>query len=522
MVPEKVSPKTKKEQIRELAESDLETFIRLVHPRRVLGSVHSELLRWWTRQDAKSHQLVLFPRDHQKSTLIGYRAAWELTRNPALRILYMSSTANLAVKQLKFIKDILTSDIYTFYWPEMVSRQEATREKWTETEISVDHPIRKQESIRDPSIFTAGLTTTITGLHCDIAILDDVVVQENAYTEEGRDKVEQQYSLLASIEASDGREWIVGTRYHPNDLYQRVSEIEISIFNDEGEAIRTEPLYERFERQVENIGDGSGEYLWPRQKSPFGRWFGFNQSILEEKKQKYLDRGQFLAQYYNNPNDPEGAMMSREDFQYYDRNHLKRDGGYWFFKGNRLNVFASVDFAFSLRKKAHHTAIVVVGVDGNNNYYVLDIDRFKTDKISDYFKHILALHMKWDFRKIRAEVSVAQQVIVRDLKDSYIKPHGLGLIVDEFRPSRHEGNKEERVQAILQPRYANKQIWHYQGGNCQTLEEELIMSNPAHDDIKDALAACIDFAVAPTNTARRMSSISFSDNHTHPRFGGII
>jgi len=124
-----------------------------------------------------------------KSALVAYRVAWELTKDPTLRVLYISSTSNLATKQLKFIKDIFTDDTYRLYWPDMVNREEAKREKWTEREISLDHPRRKEESIRDPSIFTAGLTSNIVGMHCDIAVLDDVVVQSNAYLEEGRSKV---------------------------------------------------------------------------------------------------------------------------------------------------------------------------------------------------------------------------------------------------------------------------------------------------------------------------------------------
>ena len=40
-------------------------------------------------------------------------------------------------------------------------------------------------------------------------------------------------------------------------------------------------------------------------------------------------------------------------------------------------------------------------------------------------------------------------------------------------------------------------MWHYKGGNCQTLEEELVMSHPPHDDCKDALANAVDLAVIP-------------------------
>lgn len=511
----------KKELIRQQAESDLEFFIRLIHPQRVLGSVHSEIIKWWCRSEALSHQLLLLPRDHQKSALVAYRVAWEITRNPTLRILYISSTSNLATKQLKFIKDILTSDVYRYYWPEMVHPDEGRREKWTEGEISVDHPLRKKEAVRDPTIFTAGLTTSITGLHCDIAVMDDVVVKENAYTEEGREKVRQQYSLLSSIEGADGREWVVGTRYHPKDLYNDLMEMEIDQFDTNGEVDNTIPLFEKFERQVENRGDGTGEFLWPRQKRYDGKWFGFNEALLAKKRAQYIDRIQFRAQYYNDPNDYETAAISRECFQYYEPKYLKRYDGKWYYKDNRLNVFASVDFAFSLKQKADFTAIVVVGIDALNNYYVLEIDRFKTDKISDYFQHILKLHQKWDFRKVRCEVSVAQQVIVKDLKENYIRPYGLALAVEEFRPNRAQGTKEERVSAILQPRYDNRQIWHYIGGNCQTLEEELVMSNPAHDDIKDALASCIDMCIAPTMNKFR-NSTQVSQYSFHSRFGGVV
>ena len=458
-----------------------------------------------------------------KSALVAYRVAWELTKNPTLRILYISSTANLATKQLKFIKDILTSNIYRRYWPQMINLDDGRREKWTESEISVDHPLRKKEAVRDPSIFTGGLTTSLTGLHCDIAVLDDVVVIENAYTEEGRDKVKTQYSLLSSIEGTEAKEWVVGTRYHPLDLYNDLLEMQVDQYDENGEVSFQDPLYEVLEKAVENQGDGTGEFLWPRQQRYDGKWFGFDEKILARKKAQYLDKTQFYAQYYNNPNDPSAANISPECFQYYDPSFLGRVNGKWFYKGTRLNVFAAVDFAFSLNKRADFTAIVVVGVDSLGNYYVLDITRFKTQRISEYFDNILRLHQKWDFRKIRAEVSVAQEVIVKDLKENYIRPHGLALSVEEFRPNRHQGNKEERNNAVLQPRYQNRQMWHYRGGHCQTLEDELMLSNPSHDDVKDCLSSAIEACIFPSQMHHNsQTNQMFLKTISNERFGGIL
>jgi len=499
----------------------MQEFMDLIIPNRVLGHVQRRIIRWWTRQDAKSHQLVLLPRDHMKSALVACRIVWEITRDPTLRVLLISSTSNLATKQLKFIKDILLSDRYRLYWPEMVEKEEAKREKWTEREISVDDPRRKAEAIRDPTIFTAGLTSNIVGMHCDIAVLDDVVVQGNAYMEETREKVKEQYSYLSSVETVNAREWVVGTRYHPKDLYNDLMEMEIESYDERGDKASSEPLFEKIEEQVETAGDGSGQYLWPRQQRGDGKWFGFDQDILARKKAQYLNKIHFRAQYYNDPHDVDSSPFKRDHFQYYEPGFLSRRDGVWMFKGQRLNVVAAVDFAYSTAKKADYSSIVVLGVNGSNDYYILDIDRFKTDSIPEYFSRILKLYEKWGFRKIRAEVSVAQSVIVKDLKENYIRPYGLSLVVEEFRPTRWEGSKQERIRATLEARYDNRQIWHFEGGYCQTLEEELLFTNPAHDDIKDALASCIDFAVAPLNHFRTKQD-NINAFQFNSRFGGVI
>lgn len=487
----------------------------------MVAQIHEDIIRWWYRPDAKDNQLTLIPRDHAKSWLVAMRCVHRIVRQPDVRILYISSTSGLAEKQLKLIKDIMTSDAFTYYWPEYINKDEGKREKWTTSEMAIDHPKRKAEGIRDSTVFTGGLTTSLTGFHCDVAVLDDVVVKENAYTEEGRNKVAEQYSLLASIEAAESEEWVVGTRYHPKDLYDSLANMQEDIFNKDGEVIRREHVYEVFERQVEDKGDGTGNFLWPRMQRKDGKWFGFDREILARKRAQYVDKTQFRAQYYNDPNDPSEAKVRRDRFQYYEKNFLSLNNGYWHYRGNRLNVYAAIDFAFSTKKNADYTSIVVVGIDPHGAIYVLDIERFKTNKISEYFKAIVDLQVKWNFRKIRAEVSVAQEVIVEDLKDNYIRPNGLSLSIDTHRPTRSQGSKEERMAAVLEPRYDSMTIWHYRGGNCELLEEELLLQNPPHDDIKDSLAAAIEICVPPA--AQRFKNPGDKGNNLvfHSRFGGI-
>lgn len=506
------------EQIRDRAEKDLVSFVRLIAPETVLGHVHIDVLQWMQSKETKTHKLCLLPRDHQKSRMAAFYVLWLLAKRPDIRILYISSTANLAEKQLKFIKDKLESKIFSRYWPQHLNKEEGRRSKWTNGEIELDHPLRLQEGIRDPSVFTAGLTTSITGMHCDVAVLDDVVVFENAYTEEGRRKVASQVSLLTSIEGAESEQLCVGTRYHPKDIYGQMMEMSYPTYDDAGNEVGQTDVYSVFQRVVEE----DGEFLWPRQQRPSdGKWFGFTKEILGRKKAQYLDKTQFYAQYYNNPNSPDGAGIPVSKFQYYERKHLKQIGSYWYFKEKRLNVYAAIDFAFRAGKRNDYTSIACIGIDSDRNIYVLEIDRFKTELISEYFDHIKQLYIKWGFRKLRCEVIAGQYTITRDLKENYFKPQGLSISIDEYRPSMNEGTKMERINNILQPRYDNQQIWHYRGGNCQVLEDELVLENPPHDDCKDSLAMACDVAVPPL-TRQLKKRATTNDTIAINRFGASL
>ena len=509
----KLSPE---ERIRTLAEKDLLSFAKLVNPNRVYGKVHERVFHWFTRPAAMDNQLLLLPRDHQKSHCAAVYAAWVLTKDPTSTILYVSATSDLAEKQLYAIKNILKSNVYRKYWPDMIHPEEGKRESWSVVEIAVDHPLRQEEGVRDPSIKAAGLTTNITGFHATHVFLDDVVVPNNAYTAEGRTKVENLYSQLASIETTGAKETVVGTRYFPRDLYQTLMDMEEEVFDDDGEHTGYELVYEVMEEVVEE----QGVFLWPRDRRKDGKWFGFDMKELARKKAKYVDRTQFYAQYYQDPNDPSTNNINRDLFQHYDRKHLERTDGAWYIKDRKLNVYAAIDFAFATNKKADYTAIVVIGIDIEGQIYVMDIDRFRTGNIKEYYEHIVTMHTKWYFRRLRAEATAAQVAIIKELRSAYITPNGLALTIEENFPPRGI-SKEERVDAIIRHKYENQSIWHYQGGLCTELEDEVAQRKPEHDDIKDTLAAAVEIAVPPTRRATRNRTKNKVISMASHRFGGI-
>ena len=485
--------------IRERAKTDLMFYAKLMNPGYMYGSIHREVFAWMQEyelfgkgSELTGNKLLLLPRAHLKSHCVAVWVSWIILRHPEVTILYVSATAELAQTQLFAIQNIIGSSIFSRFFPEYIHPQEGKRERWSTSKLSVDHPKRSKENIRDATITTAGLTTNTTGWHADIIAADDLVVPENAYTEDGRLSVSRKSSQFTSIRNPGGFTMACGTRYHPKDIYYVWKEQIYNDYDDQGLLMGKKPVWEIKEHVVEE----DGIFLWPRVIREDGKAYGFNLKVLARIEAEYDDKAQFFAQYYNNPNDSSSDRISREKFQYYSPKKLSREGGKWRLNGRKLNVYAAVDFAYSLSSKADYTAIVVIGIDSLGNIYLLEMDRFRSSKTYEYFQHITVLHSKWGFKKLRAEVSVAQQVIVNSIKD-HLSDEGLSLPIDEYRPTRTEGSKEERIQATLEHRYEGGKMWHLEGGWTSQLEDELVQARPPHDDLKDALASSVGIAIKP-------------------------
>jgi phage terminase large subunit-like protein len=490
-----------------------------MNPGYVYGDIHKDIYRWMMDyslfgqdDNLTANKLVMLPRAHLKSHMVATWAAWILTRHPEITILYVSATAELAETQLYAIKNILESGPYQHFFPEYIHPQEGKREMWNNRKFSLDHPKRASEGIRDATIATAGLTTNTTGWHADIICADDLVVPENAYTEDGRDSVRKKASQFTSIRNAGGFTLAAGTRYHPSDIYDTWKHQEYEVYNGEGDLIEKLPTWSIVEHCVEK----DNIFLWPRAVGDNGKAFGFDMNVLARIRSEYEDTVQFYAQYYNDPNDPGSNRITRDRFQYIDPKLVRYSNGTWTVREKRINIYASVDFAYTTKKTSDYTAIVVVGIDSDGYIYVLDIDRFRTDKISTMFDHVQELHEKWNFRTLRAEVTAAQSLIANDLKDK-IRQENMRLAIDENRPSRSQGTKEERMSAILEPRYENLSVFHIKGGYTPALEEELILARPKHDDIKDALASVIEIAKRPAKDR----SLHDRKKVVYGKFGGV-
>lgn len=512
-------------EIREFYENNLFEFAQYINPDYMYGEIHRLVFELLSKDGANAKQLLLLPRGHLKSHCIAVWTVWTITKQPWCSIIYVSAGEPLAKAQVYAIKNMMTSDQYRLLWPEMINAEDAKRDKWSAWAINVDHPMRKERGTRDNTLLVRTVKSNATGLHCSHLVFDDVVVPDNAYSPVGRAEVRGAVSQFASILNPGGIIKAVGTRYHPKDIYGQFGQAKKKVYDELTNEITGEVnVWEVFEKTVEDCGDMTGNYLWPRVHSPKHKeWFGFDINVLSEIRAQYESVGelsQFYAQYYNNPNDPESARLQYSDFVYYERKHLTNEKGAWKFNGHPLAIFSAIDIAWTSGESSDYTAIVVIGVDADGFIYVLDMDRFKTSDYEVYYDKICRMHDYWGFKKLRIETNSGGRLVANQL-ENFVRQEGRSLIIEPNYVAANTGKKFERHAAVLEWRYKKKFIKHFKGGLTPDLEDEIVMARPLHDDLEDALCSAVEICRPPSQRAARSTDTKLKNIIVaSDRFGG--
>ncbi len=507
------------EEARQIALNSFPAFVKLILPWQIMGHCHEDLCKWM--QECEEYKLVLWPRDHAKSTYAAFYVVWKLIRDPALSVIYASATSSLAEQMLNNVikSKILESKKFQDYFPSMIDPEEGRRAMWTQSRIILDHPIRKSHGSATPSIVTIGVGGNLTGSHGALIVLDDVVVKKNSVDEgeTGRQKVNGWIGMLASILSAENDLLVVGTRYHPDDAYSTMIETEYDVLDEEtGEVIGVRPMYQVSQANVES----DGQYLWPRQKANDGKAYGFNANVLAKKKAMYTSTGnitQFYAQYYNDPNNRDSAPISRDIFRYYDKSELDNKHGQWYIQDTPLTNYAALDLASTMGERSDYTAITVGGLTFDNIKYLLDAQRIKTNKASEMVDLVEAMYIKWNFTGLRIEAVGAFKMIAEDIKGQ-LEKRGIRVPIELYNPGIT--HKDLRIMNILEPQYKSQSVFHYRGGMAEILEQEMLDAKPTHDDLKDCWAMCVD----PTfMKLKKQSRTKLRPNvlHFNSRFGGV-
>ena len=331
------------------------------------------------------------------------------------------------------------------------------------------------------------------------------MTDENYDSVAGREEVKKAYKSFSKIATTGAIKLLVGTRYSPVDLYADLKDTSVPQYDKDGNEIGSKPLWDWMEKVVEDskYSDGTGNYLWKRQQMPDGSWYGFDQQILASKRAECLgDLALFGGQYYNNPEVGQESGLTRNSFNYLQPNMLEERQGKWFYGDRELRVSCGMDLAFSegsglKRVKRDYTAIAVTAWDTEGYLYILELERFQTSRAEVYYEKLIDLYDYWGFKEATIETNAGGSVVANFIQDE-LRREGKSLIIKHQHKNQVQGSKEERNAQLFLPLYRQQSVYHVKGGYTKLLEEELVLTKPPHDDLKDAVYISVSNSKRPS------------------------
>jgi len=418
---------------------------------------HRELCDFITTWN-KRKKLILLPRSSFKSTVatVSY-ALYRLCYNPNTRIMIGTENYQNAVLYLGEIKDhIERNENLKLVFGNMKPASNRDGD-WTKTEIRV--ATRTKVGGKEPSIQVSSLGTTKVGLHYDLLILDDLVSNSNIHTHEQITKVIDYYKYLLSIADPGAQIVIIGTRYHFGDLYGHILDNEVDNFD-----IITRGAY----------NDDGSLYFPTRLTAEF----------LEEQK-KSQGSWIFSCQYMNQPIDAENQVFRQEWLQYYETVPAT------------LNYFMTIDPAGTTAKRSDFTAILVIGIDCENNIYVIENHQLKVSQ-ADWMDLVFREVIKYNMHVDGGAVSLETNALQRTYKyafDFEMEKRKVYFAIVESKPTGNSGSKEARIRA-LQPFFERGKIF-YKRDMHSLIDQTLRFPKGRHDDQIDALKDVLPIMFPP-------------------------
>jgi len=194
------------------------------------------------------------------------------------------------------------------------------------------------------SFRAVGIGTALTGRGADVLLIDDPIKDdEEADSELRRERIWSWYSSVAYTRLSPGgRVIVIQTRWHEDDLTGRLL-VEQAKGGDKWDILELPAI------------SAKGEALWPDR---------YPLEYLERIKRVTLPR-HWAALYQQRPAPDEGNYYKREWWRYYDE------------KPKHLRIYGASDYAVT-DGGGDYTVHIVIGVDPNDNIYVLDLWRGQT------------------------------------------------------------------------------------------------------------------------------------------------
>lgn len=417
------------------------------------------------------NHLDLWPRAHYKSTIITFgKTIQDILKSHGEAALIdreltfgiFSHTRPIAKGFLGQIKrEFETNDrLFTLFPDILYSRPHREAVKWSEDGGII---VQRKTNPKEATIEAWGLVDgQPTSKHFGILVYDDVVTRESVTTPDQIDKTTT--ALELSYNLGDTHNLIrrfIGTRYHFNDTYKTIIE-------------RNTVTLRKYTATDDGKTNGNPVFL--------------SKETLDIKRR---DMGPYVfsSQMMQNP-IADGIQSFKLEWIRYYHDDLDKTGN--------TNFYLLVDPANSKKKSSDYTAIFVIGLHEDGNYYIADIVR---DRLSlrERVDMVFRLHRMW--KPIR--VGYEKYGLQADIDYIKIKQEEIKYRFD-ITELGGALSKEDRIKRLI-PLFERGKIYfpavmyrmNYEGKSINLIDsfindEYLSFPSSIHDDMLDCLARIID------------------------------
>jgi len=432
-------------------------FVKDQWPQFIAGAHHKKMADAFDRiATGKIKRLIInMPPRHTKSEFAShYFPAYLVGRNPNLKILQATHTADLAVKFGRKIRDLMLTDDYQNVFPDvLINPDSKAAGKW------------ETQDKRNPKLkgeyYAAGVGGALAGRGADLFIIDDPHSEQDAMNPKSMDDTYDWYTSGPRQRLQPGGAIvIVMTRWNINDLTGRLLR----------DAAR-DPKADQWEVIELPAILPSGKALWPEY---------WNIDELESVKASLRGGPKWHAQYMQNPTSEEGALIKREWWMTWERDRPPPCE----------YLIQSYDTAFLKSSMADYSAITTWGVfypegqigeefyDGTVPHIIL-LDCIKGRYSFPELKAVAyEQYSEWEPDVVIIESKATGIPLTQELRN-------LGIPVQNFTPSK--GNdKVARVNAST-PLFESGMVWAPDTKFAYDIIEECA-AFPAgdHDDLVDS------------------------------------
>jgi predicted phage terminase large subunit-like protein len=436
--------KHEKKTKREISEDFLK-FVKSVWPDFVEGDHHKKIADQFNRlAEGKINRLIInMPPRHTKSEFASFLLpAWMIGKNPKLKIIQTTHTAELAVRFGRKAKTLIDSEEYRRIFQTTLREDSQAAGRW--------------ETDQGGEYFAAGVGGAITGRGADLLIIDDPHSEQDALNPEALERAYEWYTSGPRQRLQPGGKIVVVmTRWSIKDLTSSLIKAQATDKSDQWELIEFPAILP------------DNQPVWPEY---------WKLSELESVKAS-LSIQKWNAQWMQNPTAEEGSIIKREWWRKWTKDYIP----------DCTHIIQSYDTAFMKKETADFSAITTWGVfyeNEDSGPQLILLDSFKARlEFPELKRKALEQYYYWRPDTVVIESKASGLPLTYELRKS-------GIPVVNFTPSK--GNdKHSRVNAVA-PLFESGQIWAPEHRFAEeVIEECAAFPYGDNDDLVDSMTQAV-------------------------------